>query len=157
MKWKSLSRVSLWPHGLYSPWNSPGQNTGVDSLLQGIFPTQGWSPGLLHCRWILYQLSYKRSPIRIHTYYYRFCFSEEPFSISLFLLLPSLCFMVLVMPELSIIVITSQWKYTFPSGLVKWSITGHYWGPFQLKLYFPHCLYKPFVVVTAVKSPKNLW
>ena len=31
------------PHGLYSPWNSPGQNTGVGSLslLQGIFPTQG--------------------------------------------------------------------------------------------------------------------
>ena len=30
------------PHGLYSPWNSPGQNTGVGShsLLQGIFPTQ---------------------------------------------------------------------------------------------------------------------
>ena len=34
---------SLRPHGLYSPWNSPGQNTGVGSLflLQGIFPTQG--------------------------------------------------------------------------------------------------------------------
>ena len=33
---------SLRPHGLYSPWNSPGQNTGVGSLslLQGIFPTQ---------------------------------------------------------------------------------------------------------------------
>ena len=33
---------SLWAHGLYSPWNSPGQNTGVGglSLLQGIFPTQ---------------------------------------------------------------------------------------------------------------------
>ena len=33
---------SLWPHGLYSPWNSLGQNTGVGSLslLQGIFPTQ---------------------------------------------------------------------------------------------------------------------
>ena len=31
------------PHGLYSPWNSPGQNTGVGSLslIQGIFPTQG--------------------------------------------------------------------------------------------------------------------
>ena len=30
------------PHGLYSPWNSPGQNTGVGSpsLLQGIFPIQ---------------------------------------------------------------------------------------------------------------------
>ena len=43
-------------HGLHSPWNSPGQNTGVDSpsLLQGIFPTQGLNPGLLHCRLILY-------------------------------------------------------------------------------------------------------
>ena len=43
---------SLWPHGLYSPWSSPGQNTGVSSLslLQGIFPTQGSNPGLLHCR-----------------------------------------------------------------------------------------------------------
>ena len=32
----------LQPHGLYSPWNSPGQNTGVGnlSLLQGIFPIQ---------------------------------------------------------------------------------------------------------------------
>ena len=29
------------------------------SLLQGIFPTQGSNPGLLHCRWFLYQLSYK--------------------------------------------------------------------------------------------------
>ena len=43
--------------GFHSPWNSLGQNTGVGSLslLQGIFPTQGWSPGLLWCRWILYQ------------------------------------------------------------------------------------------------------
>ena len=32
------------------------------SLLQGIFPTQGLNPGLLHCRWILYQLSRKGSP-----------------------------------------------------------------------------------------------
>ena len=55
---------SLWPHGLYSLWNSPGQNTGVGSLslLQGIFPTQGSNPGLPHCRWILYQLSHKGSP-----------------------------------------------------------------------------------------------
>ena len=45
-------------------WNSPGQNTGVGSLslLQGIFPTQGLNPGLLHCRQILYQLSHKGSP-----------------------------------------------------------------------------------------------
>ena len=54
----------LRPHGLYSPWNSPGQNTGVGSLslLQGIFPTLGSNPCLLHCRQILYQLSHKGSP-----------------------------------------------------------------------------------------------
>ena len=36
----SVMSNSLRPHGLYSPWNSPGQNTGVGShsLLQGIFP-----------------------------------------------------------------------------------------------------------------------
>ena len=51
----------LWPHGLYTPWNSLGQNTKVGSLslLQGIFPTSGSNPCLLHCRWILYQLSHK--------------------------------------------------------------------------------------------------
>ena len=51
---------SFQPHGLYSSWNSPDQNTGVGSLslLQGIFPTQGLNLGLPHCRWILYQLSY---------------------------------------------------------------------------------------------------
>ena len=55
---------SLWPHGLYSPWSSPGQNTGVGScsLLQGIFPTQGLNSGLLHCRQILCQLSFHGSP-----------------------------------------------------------------------------------------------
>ena len=55
---------SLRPHGLYSPWNSLGQNTGVGSfsLLQGIFPIQGSSPGVPHCRQILYQLSHKGSP-----------------------------------------------------------------------------------------------
>ena len=42
------------------PWNSLGQNTGVGSLslLQGIFLTQELNWGLLHCRQILYQLSY---------------------------------------------------------------------------------------------------
>ena len=29
---------SLWPHGLYSPWNSPGQNSRVGSLFPGIEP-----------------------------------------------------------------------------------------------------------------------
>ena len=53
--------LTLRSHGLYSPWTSPGPNTGVGilSLLQGIFPTQGSNPGFPHCRWILYQLSYK--------------------------------------------------------------------------------------------------
>ena len=52
---------SLRLHGLYSPWDSPGQNTEVGSFsfLQGIFPTQGLKPVLLHCRQILYQLSHK--------------------------------------------------------------------------------------------------
>ena len=101
----SVMSNSLRPHGIYSPWNSPGQNTGLGSLslLQGIFPTQGSNPthvsliagrfftswatgkpkntgvgrlsllqgifltqelnqGLLHCRQILYQLNYERSP-----------------------------------------------------------------------------------------------
>ena len=51
---------TLRPHGLYSPWNSPGQNTGKGSLslLQGIFATQGLNPGLLHGRQNLYQLSH---------------------------------------------------------------------------------------------------
>ena len=54
---ESLSVVSdsLRPHGLCSPWNSPGQNTrmGSLSLLQGIFPTQGSKPDFQHCRQIL--------------------------------------------------------------------------------------------------------
>ena len=68
-KWSkswSVMSDSVRPNGLYSPWNSLSQNTGVGSLslLQGIFPTQGSNPGLLclHCRQIFYQLSHKGSP-----------------------------------------------------------------------------------------------
>ena len=99
----SVVSDSLWPHGLYSSWNSPGQNTGVGnlflapgdlpnpgieprsptlqtdslsavlqgkpkntgvgslSLLQWIFLTQESICSLLHCRWILYLLSYQGS------------------------------------------------------------------------------------------------
>ena len=103
-----VAQLSLPPHGLYSPWNFPGQNTGVVSrslfqgieprvsipspgikprslalqvdslpaeppgkpkntgvgslsLLQGIFPTQESNQDLLHCRWIIYPLSYQGS------------------------------------------------------------------------------------------------
>ena len=61
----SVVSESLRLHGLYSPRNSPGQNTGVGSLplLQGIFPTQGLNSGLLHCRQIIYQLGHKWSQI----------------------------------------------------------------------------------------------
>ena len=56
---------SLWPHGLYSPWNSQGQDTGVGchSLLQGIFPMLESNWDLLHCERILYQLSLLGKPI----------------------------------------------------------------------------------------------
>ena len=49
-----------------SPWNSPGQNTGMGSLslLQEIFLKQESNRGLLHCRQILYQLSCQGSPNR---------------------------------------------------------------------------------------------
>ena len=59
----SVVSSSLQPHGLYSPWNSPGQNTGVGSLsfFQGILPTQALNPSLPHCRQILYQLSHKEN------------------------------------------------------------------------------------------------
>ena len=71
---RSVMSDSLWPHGLYRPWNSPGQNTEAGSpyLLQEIFPTQGLNPLTFSrgssqprspdCRWILYQLSHKGSP-----------------------------------------------------------------------------------------------
>ena len=94
----SVMSDSLRTHGVYSAWNSPGQNTGVGSvsllqgirsptlqvdslpaepqgkpkntgmdnlsLLQQIFQTQESNQGLLHCRQILYQLSYQGSPRR---------------------------------------------------------------------------------------------
>ena len=64
----SVMLDSLWPHGLYSPWNSPGQNTGAgsSSLLQGIFPIQGLNPGLPHCRQTLYHVSHQEASEQEH-------------------------------------------------------------------------------------------
>ena len=65
LRTRSVVSHSWWPYGQYSPWNSPGQNTGVGSrsLLQGIFPglphCRQLNLGLLHCKWILYQLSHQ--------------------------------------------------------------------------------------------------
>ena len=76
VKWKSLSHVRVFA----TPWNSPGQNTGVDSLslLQGIFPTQGMNSGLPHCRQILYQLSHKGSPSILEWVAYPFSSRSSP-------------------------------------------------------------------------------
>ena len=71
-KWKwsrSVVSDSLRPHGqqptrLRRPWDFLGKSTGVGChfLLQGIFPTQGSNPGLLHCRQTLYRLTHQGSP-----------------------------------------------------------------------------------------------
>ena len=60
----SCNLMDCSPPGSSVYGDSPGKNTrmGCHALLQGIFPTQGWNPGLLHCRWILYHLSHQRSP-----------------------------------------------------------------------------------------------
>ena len=59
----SFQPYRVQPARLLCPWDFPGKNTGVGHhfLLQGIFPTQGLNLGLLHCRPILYRLSYKGS------------------------------------------------------------------------------------------------
>ena len=60
---------SLWPHGLYSPWNSPGQNTGVGSLslLQGIFSTQGSNAGICLAGGLFTSWTTREAGLRIRT------------------------------------------------------------------------------------------
>ena len=85
---RSVVSGSLRPHRLCSPWNSLGQNTGVDSLslFQGSFPTQGSKPGRPHCRRILYQLSHKGSPRRLEWLAYAFSsVSSQPRNLTLIL------------------------------------------------------------------------
>ena len=56
------TQVSYIAGGFFTSWatKEAQEYTGVGSLflLQGIFPTQELNQSLLHCRWILYQLSY---------------------------------------------------------------------------------------------------
>ena len=68
------------------PSDRPGKlmNPGVGSLslLQGILPTQGLKWGFLHCRWILYYLSYQGSPrFHINVLIYSTCFSLSDFTL----------------------------------------------------------------------------
>ena len=60
----SLQPHELSPPGSFVHGDSPGKNTGVGchGLLQGIFPTEGSNPGLLHCGQILYCLSHQGNP-----------------------------------------------------------------------------------------------
>ena len=70
---RSVVSDSLPPHGLYSPWYSPGQNTGVDNLtlLQGILPTQGLNPGLPHACWFFTNWDTREAQLkRLHLCYY---------------------------------------------------------------------------------------
>ena len=68
VKWSESCSVvsdSLWHHGLDSPWNSSGQNTGVRVAVpfsRGSSQPRDRTQGLPHCRQILYQLSHQGSP-----------------------------------------------------------------------------------------------
>ena len=61
----SLDPMDLSLPGSSVRGDSPGKNPGVGcpALLQGIFPTQGQNPGLLHCRRILYPLNHQGRPL----------------------------------------------------------------------------------------------
>ena len=69
----SLRPVDCSPPGTSVHGDSPSKNTGVGchAPLQGIFPTQGWNPGLLHFRWILYCLTHQGSSLLL------LCFIEK--------------------------------------------------------------------------------
>ena len=62
---------------LLCPWDSLGKNTGVGchALLQGIFPTQGLNPRLLHWQVDSLLLSYQGSPA-VHLKYTQFLFKD---------------------------------------------------------------------------------
>ena len=63
-KWKSFSHVWLFATSWTiqsMEFSRSESGVGSLSLLQGSFPTQGSNPGLLHCRWILYQLSHREA------------------------------------------------------------------------------------------------
>ena len=97
------------------------QTVVCQALLQGIFPTQGSNPGLLHCTWILYQLSYQGSPLNIPTIllYFFVPFSMAPPS-------APISWHVLRKQELFQRLQTRQWTKLTKSVCVK--LTSHYMG-----------------------------
>ena len=76
----SLRPYGLWPAGLLCPWDFPGKSNGVSShfLLQGIFPTQGSNPCLLHWQANCLPLSHLRSScVCIHTCVYVYMYTHS--------------------------------------------------------------------------------
>ena len=62
---RDWTQVSCIAGGFFTSWSTrEAKNTGVGSLspVQQMFPTQELNHGLLHCRQILYQLSYQEAP-----------------------------------------------------------------------------------------------
>ena len=61
--WELFAGEVWMPARLPWPWDFPGKDTGVVcyALFQGIFWSQGWNPGLLHFRWILFHLNHQES------------------------------------------------------------------------------------------------
>ena len=140
---------SLRPHGLYSPWNSPGRNTGVGSLslLQGIFQprspllqtdslpaepqgkpkntgvgslsllqwsflTQESNQGLLHCRWMLHQLSYLGSPTK-SSVIFKTAWDQEPCQVLLSSSIVSNMFLVDFWDDRISIIVGCLFKFYF--------------------------------------------
>ena len=89
---------TLWPHGLQPTrllclWNSPGKNTRVDchALLQGIFLSQGWNPGLLIAGKLLTRVwATRETPSSCNSLYFKVYFVSCEYCYSSFLLI-SIC------------------------------------------------------------------
>ena len=150
----SVMSNSLRPHGLQSPRNSPGQNIelGSLSLLQGIFPTQGSNPGLLHCRHILYQLRQKGSPhgatkccnfILLHV---AVQFSQH----HLFKRLP--------LPHCIVLPSLSKRRYPQMCGFICGLSILFHWSIFSVFVPVPYCLHRSSQKrTTSASSPLLVW
>ena len=64
-----VSRIAGYSLLSEPPGKPKTTGVGILSLLQGIVPSQESNQGLLHCSWILYQLSYQGSPIKTRCYF----------------------------------------------------------------------------------------
>ena len=150
----------------------PGTNTGVGchALLQGIFPTQGWNPGLLHCRWVLYHLSHQGSPGEILLIHFSAVFSPvtlhlilvtetKLFSFSSYIYLPLFIFIFPEMftPTFAYLRHTSpnspflpEHKHTHPLGSNNyffWTTFRTFsWTSFHFMYYLIPCIYFHFAL-----------